>query len=90
MNDPENKTKLQEKSKIPTPFSPRKLLWHCLMGIILGAIFAGSLLQIGGANELIAGANTLAARMQFVLEIAFFFGVGATMTGATFLMNEKS
>jgi hypothetical protein len=90
MDDPNNKTKPQSKSKVPTPLPPRQLLWHCLMGMTLGVICAGLLLQIGGTNELIGSANTLAARLQFLLGVAFFFGVGATLTGVVFLINERS
>jgi hypothetical protein len=70
----------------------RQLLWHSLMGIILGVICAGLLLQISGSHpdNLIDGPDTLLVRLRFVLKLAFFFGVGATLTGATFLMNEKS
>jgi hypothetical protein len=79
----------QTPSNAPTV---TQLLWHCVMGITLGIICVGLLLQIAGSHpgNLIQGPNTLFARLRFLLEVAFFFGVGATLTGATFLMNEKS
>jgi hypothetical protein len=62
------------------------------MGITLGVICVGLLLQIAGSHpeKLIEGPDTLFARLRFLLEVTFFFGVGATLTGALFLMNEKS
>ncbi len=77
--------------KPPNPLI-QQLLWHCLMGITLGIICAGLLLQIGAGDPtgLIAGPVTLVARLRFLLEAAFFFGTGATLTGATFLANEKA
>lgn len=74
------------------PITIRQLLWHSLMGIILGIICAGLLLQIAGSHpdNLIDGPDTLLDRLRFVLKLAFFFSLGATLTGATFLMNEKS
>jgi hypothetical protein len=69
-----------------------QLLWHCLMGITLGIICVGLLLQIAGSHpgNLIEGPDTLFARLRFLVEVTFLFGIGATLTGATFLMNEKS
>ena len=68
----------------------RQLLWHCLMGIALGVFCGGLLLQIGASHpEALMRADTIAARLWFLLTIAFFFGVGATLTGATFLANDN-
>jgi NhaP-type Na+/H+ or K+/H+ antiporter len=69
----------------------RELLWHCLMGITLGVICGGLLLQIGASqpDALMHGADTMAARLCLLLTVALLFGVGATLTGATFLANEK-
>lgn len=69
-----------------------QLLWHCLMGITLGVICAGLLLQIGASHPsvLLGGPDTLFARLRFLLTLAFLFGAGATLTGATFLAADKS
>lgn len=70
----------------------RQLLWHCLMGIALGVLCGGLLLQIGGAahpDALLHGGDTMIARLRLLLTVAFLFGVGATITGATFIANEK-
>jgi hypothetical protein len=61
------------------------------MGITLGVLCGGLLLQIGSSHPeaLMHGADTIAARLCFLLTIAFFFGFGATLTGATFLANDE-
>lgn len=80
-------------SKPPSPILPliKQLLWHCLMGVALGVLCGGLLLQIGASqpDALIHGADTVFERLRFLLTIAFFFGIAATLTGATFLANEK-
>ncbi|MGH6671326.1 MAG: hypothetical protein ACRECE_00665 [Xanthobacteraceae bacterium] len=62
------------------------------MGITLGIICAGLLLQIGASHPsgLLGEPDTFVARLRFLLTVAFLFGVGATLTGATFLASEKS
>jgi hypothetical protein len=62
------------------------------MGIALGTICAGLLLQIAGKHpdNLIDGPDTFLARLRFLLHVAFCFGFGAMLTGAQFLMNGKS
>ena len=69
----------------------RQLLWHCLMGIALGVLCGGLLLQIGASHPdaLLHGGDTMVARLRLLLTVAFLFGAGATLTGATFLANEK-
>jgi cytochrome bd-type quinol oxidase subunit 2 len=69
----------------------KQLTWHCLMGVALGVLCAGLLLQIGAAHPdaLIHGSDTILARLRFLLTVAFFFGLAATLTGATFMANEK-
>jgi hypothetical protein len=61
------------------------------MGITLGVVCGGLLLQIGASqpDALLHGGDAMATRFCFLLTVAFFFGVGATLTGATFLANEK-
>jgi cytochrome bd-type quinol oxidase subunit 2 len=80
-------------SKPPPSVVPliKQLTWHCLMGVALGVLCAGLLLQIDSSHSdaLIHGADTMAARFRFLLTVAFFFGAGATLTGATFLANDN-
>jgi hypothetical protein len=69
-----------------------KLMWHGMMGITLGILFAGLLVHSGAlqAKGLIVGPLSLRATLQILLTFAFLFGVGATLTGALFLANEKT
>ena len=69
----------------------RQLLWHCLMGVALGVLCGGLLLQIGASHPdaLLHSGDTMVARLRLLLTVAFLFGVGATLTGATFMANEK-
>lgn len=76
----------------PQPhLTPHKLLWHCMMGITLGVLCAGVLLYSGTlqAKGLIDGPVTHATTLRILLTVAFVFGVGATLTGAMFLANDK-
>lgn len=77
--------------RAPRP-SFQQLLWHCLMGITLGVLCAGLLLQVPSAagNSLIAGPETSLKTLRFLLSFAFLFGLGATLTGAMFLSHDKS
>lgn len=61
------------------------------MGITLGVLCGGLLLQIGApfSHALLHGGNIIVERLRFLLTMALFFGVGAVLTGATFLANEK-
>ena len=72
--------------------SSRQLLWHGLMGMTLGVIFAGLLLDIEASHPgaLINYPDTPLARLAFVFVVACLFGIGATLTGARFLANGKS
>jgi hypothetical protein len=72
--------------------SPTKLVWHCMMGITLGLLFAGLLLHSGElqAKGLVEGPLTRMVALRFLLTAAFLFGIGATLTGAMFLVNDKS
>jgi hypothetical protein len=69
----------------------KQLTWHCLMGTALGVLCGGLLLQIGASHPdaLIHGADTMLARLRFLLTVAFVFGASATLTGATLAANEK-
>jgi hypothetical protein len=75
----------------PQP-SFRKLLWHWMMGITLGIVFAGVLLHSGSleAKGLVDGPLSHASTLRVLLTVAFLFGVGATLTGAMFLANDNS
>lgn len=72
--------------------SIKQLLWHGLMGTALGVLCAGLLLQIGASHHdaFIDGPETMAARLRFLLTVAFLFGIGSTLTGATLIANEKA
>jgi hypothetical protein len=61
------------------------------MGIALGVFCGGLLFQISPSHPdaLLHGADTIAARLRFLLMIGFSFGAGATLTGAAFLANEQ-
>jgi len=69
----------------------RKLLWHGMMGITLGVIFAGLLLCSGAlqADGFVDGHVGLLARLGILLTVAFVFGIGATLTGVLFLVDEN-
>jgi hypothetical protein len=69
----------------------KQLVWNCLMGVTLGVLCGGLLLQIGASHPdaLLHGADTIAARLRFLVMIAFLFGAGATLTGAALLANEQ-
>lgn len=62
------------------------------MGVALGIVCAGLLLQIDTSHlqNLLGGPDTLLARLRFLLTVAFLFGAGATLTGATFLAGEQA
>jgi hypothetical protein len=68
------------------------LLWHCLMGVALGVLCAGLLLQVpsSAGDSLIVGPETSFKTLRFLLSFAFLFGLGATLTGAMFLSHDKS
>jgi hypothetical protein len=70
----------------------KQLLWHCLIGVALGVLCGGLLLNIGSAHPdaFIHGPDTMMARLHFLLTVAFFFGAGSTLTGTVFLVNEKA
>jgi len=70
------------------PFS--KLLWHGMMGMTLGVIFAGLLLRSGAlqADGFVDAHVGALARLGILLTIACVFGIGATLTGALFLVDE--
>jgi Na+/H+-dicarboxylate symporter len=69
----------------------KHLIWHFLMGIVLGILCAGLMLQIDAAHSaaLVHGGDSALARLRFLLIAALFFGVGATVTGAALMVNEK-
>lgn len=78
----------------PPYFSPplfRQLIWHCLMGITLGILCGGLLLQIGSSHPgaLLHNGNNFVERLRFLLILAFFFGIAATLTGAAFLATDE-
>jgi hypothetical protein len=77
--------------RAPRP-SLQQLLWHCLMGVALGVLCAGLLLQVpsSAGDSLIAGPETSYKTLRFLLSFAFLFGLGATLTGAMFLSHDKS
>jgi len=68
----------------------RKLLSHGMMGITLGVIFAGLLLHSGAlqADGFVDAHVGVLARLAILLTIACVFGIGATLTGALFLVDE--
>ncbi len=68
----------------------RKLLWHGMMGVTLGVIFAGLLLHSGAlqADGFVDAPVGVLARLGILLTIACVFGIGATLTGAIFLVDE--
>jgi hypothetical protein len=70
----------------------KQLLWHCLIGVALGVLCGGLLLNIGSAHfdAFIHGPDTMIARLRFLLTVALFFGAGSTLTGTVFLVNEKA
>ncbi len=79
-------------SNSPEPKLPfRKLLWHGMMGMTLGIVFAGLLLHSGAlqADGFIDDSVGLFARLGILLTVACVFGVGATLTGALFLVDEN-
>jgi NhaP-type Na+/H+ or K+/H+ antiporter len=77
--------------RAPRP-SLQQLLWHCLMGVALGVLCAGLLLQVpsSAGDSLIAGPENSYKTLRFLLSFAFLFGLGATLTGAMFLSHDKS
>lgn len=89
MNEHNKETKPYARTKTSDRLFLWQLVWQCLMGVTLGIICAGLLLQMAGSDKLIAGADTFVARLQFILEVAFLFGLGSTVTGITFLLNEN-
>jgi hypothetical protein len=81
----------------PTPSSQpnppfRRLLWHWMMGVTLGIVFAGIVLQSGEleAKGFLHQPLTHAVALHILLTAAFLFGAGAAFTGLIFLTNEKS
>lgn len=68
----------------------RELLWHGKMGVTLGVIFAVLLLHSGAlqADGFVDAHVGVWARLGIVLTIACVFGIGATLTGALFLVDE--
>jgi hypothetical protein len=80
----------------PHPRAPRpplrQLFWHCLMGVALGVLCAGLLLQVpsSAGDNLIVGPAISFKTLRFLLSFAFLFGLGATLTGAMFLSHDKS
>ena len=75
----------------PRP-SFQQLLWHCLMGVTLGVLCAGLLLHVpsAAARSLIPTPSGSLKTLRFLLSFAFIFGLGATVTGAVFLNQDKS
>jgi hypothetical protein len=69
----------------------RKLLWHGMMRITLGVIFAGLLLHSGAlqADDFVDAPVGLLARLGILLTVACVFGIGTTLTGALFLVDEN-
>jgi len=59
-----------------------------MMGTTLGVVFAGLLLHSGAlqAVGLVDAPVGLSARLGILLVVACVFGVGATLTGALFLL----
>jgi hypothetical protein len=74
------------------PISLQRLLWHAMMGIALGVICGGLLLISDGPEvQSIPGSlGSLTSRLVFLIFFGFWFGLGATMTGALFLANEET
>jgi len=64
------------------------LLWHGMIGTTLRVVFAGLLLHSGAlqAVSLVDAPVGLSARLGILLVVACVFGVGATLTGALFLL----
>ena len=63
-----------------------------MMGITLGILFAGIVLQSGELQSkgFLHQPQTDAVALRVLLTAAFLFGAGATFTGLIFLTNEKS
>ncbi len=68
----------------------RRLLWHWMMGTTIGIIFAGALLVSRvPALEPFDGAGDVAGSVVFLIAVGLFFGIGALLTGAVFLVGEE-
>jgi hypothetical protein len=75
----------------PTPSTKRlslgPLLWHWMMGSTLGILCAGYLLVANVAEfHLLEGSPASTARLIFLIAAVLFVGIGATLTGALFVV----
>ena len=67
------------------------LLWHGMIGTTLRVVFAGLLLHSGAlqADDFVDAPVGLLARLGILLTVACVFGIGTTLTGALFLVDEN-
>ena len=68
----------------------RRLVWHGMMGMALGIVFAGVLLFSHVSTlALLDNAGDLSSRLIFLVAVGLFFGIGALLTGAVFLVSDE-
>jgi hypothetical protein len=81
----------KKPSRLVTASGVLKLVSHAAMGVAMGLAFALLLIMIdpsGIATQ--SGHGGSGGITAFVSTIALTFGIGATLTGAVFIMMEDS
>jgi len=79
----------KKRPELASPSGLLKLLGHATMGVAIGLAFALMLILIDPADiaTLIAHGGSQAMAV-FVGTVVLTFGIGATLTGAVFILTE--
>ena len=77
----------KKPSRLVTASGLLKLVNHAAMGVAMGLAFALLLIVIDPSGVAAHASGEITA---FVSTIALTFGIGATLTGAVFIMMEDS
>jgi hypothetical protein len=82
---------LQKPKTSAKRLSVSHLLWHWMMGSTLGLLCAGYLL-VAQVNEfqILFGSPASMCRLIYLAAAGLFVGIGATLTGALFLVTDDA
>ena len=80
----------KKPSRLVTASGLLKLVSHAAMGVAMGLAFALILIVIDPNGITQSGRSGSGGLTAFVSTIALTFGIGATLTGAVFIMTEDS
>lgn len=78
----------RKSSDLISPAGLIKLMTHAMMGAALGLAFSLALILCNPAVASLLNRGGSQAAIVFVLTLATTFAIGATLTGAVFILTE--